>query len=180
MRFVAGQLRRGWRARIVLATAVLTLLSGCMREDEAELRHRLERWFALGETLYFSASKECVAASFRLVQWQFKAPMPIEHATPQALRTLSRAGLVALDNSSLAPDDALLDFVNSDRTIGMGMRRAALEGRLCMNDDTESAFRYALDSPRAVLAFDAENAMLMLLDPHSGLLVVAQGAVEWM
>ena len=165
---------------MVLAAAALTLLAGCMREDETALRDRLDRWFALGETLHFKARKECVAASFRLVQWQFKAPIPVEQAAPQALRSLSRGGVVALDNTSLAPDAALLDFVNTDRTIGMGMRRAALEGRQCMDDDTVSAFRYALDSPRAVLAYDAENATLMLLDPHTGLLVVARGAAEWM
>ena len=60
------------------------------------------------------------------------------------LRALSQRGAVALDNPEQAPDAALVELMNTDRPTGMVMRRAALEGRLCMNDETESAFRYAL------------------------------------
>lgn len=172
--------RTGGRARFVLALMVVSVLTGCWREDEAELRLRLERWFSIGETVAFHANSECVAATFKLVQMQVKSPLAVTNATPQALRALSQRGAVALDNPEQAPDAALVELMNTDRSTGMVMRRAALEGRLCMNDETESAFRYALDNPRTVLAFDAESATLMLLDPHTGLLVVTQGAAEWL
>ncbi|WP_299848524.1 hypothetical protein [uncultured Roseovarius sp.] len=172
--------RTGGRARFVLALMAVAVLSGCWREDEADLRGRLDRWFSIGETVAFHANSDCVAAAFRLVQMQVKSPLSVASAAPQALRTLSRHGAVALDNPRQAPDAALVEVMNTDRSTGMMMRRAALEGRLCMNNETESAFRYALDNPRTVLAFDTESATLMLLDPHTGLLVVARGAAEWL
>ncbi|MFD1160040.1 hypothetical protein [Roseovarius aestuarii] len=180
MQQTGTQFQTGRRARLVLAVLVVAVLSGCWREDEDELRSRLDRWFSIGDTVAFHASPDCVAASFRLVQMQVKSPLSVATAAPDALRTLSHRGAVALDNPLQAPDAALIEIVNADRLTGMTMRRAALEGRLCMNEETESAFRYALDNPRSILAFDAGSATLMLLDPHTGLLVVAKGAAEWL
>ena len=180
MQRTGGQLHTGRRARFVLAVLVMAVLSGCWREDETALRDRLERWFSIGETLAFHASRDCVAASFRLVQMQVKSPLSVVTATPEALWLLSHRGAVALDNPEQAPDAALVEIVNADRPTGMRIRRVALEGRMCMNEETESAFRYALDNPRSILAYDAGSATLMLLDPHTGLLVVARGAAEWL
>lgn len=175
-----GSYAAGGRARIVLAGLVLTALAGCWREDEGALRNRMERWFAIGETVAFHATGDCVAAVFRLVQMEVKAPLSVVSAAPEVPGMLSRRGAVALHDPTLAPDVALAEIVNTDRPTGMNMRRAALEGRMCMNAHTESAFRYALDNPRTVLAYDADPSTIMLMDPHTGLLVVAMGAVEWL
>ncbi len=174
-----GQFRGHGRAAFGLAGLVLTVLSGCMQEDEAALRNRLERWFAIGETVSFHATRDCVAAMFELVQMQVKSPLPVANAAPDALRTLSRRGAVAVDDPQKAPDAVLVEIVTADRPLGMGMRRAALEGRMCMNGEIESAFRHALENPRAVVAYDAETATLILLDPRTGLLVAARGAAAW-
>ena len=177
---MGGTIQTGRRKRISLIVLLLAVASGCAREDEGVLRARLDRWFSIGDTVAFHASSDCVAAAFRLVQMQVKSPLPVVSAASDALRTLSRRGIVALDDPAQAPDAALVELVNVDRPTGMGMRRAALEGRMCMNDEVESAFRYALDNPRAVLAFEAETGTLMLMDPRTGLLVVARGAAEWL
>lgn len=177
---LGGIIRVRRRVSIPLAILLLAVTSACGREDEGALRARLDRWFSIGETVAFHASPDCVAAAFRLVQVQLKSPLPVVSAASDALRTLSRRGVVAVDDPAQAPDAALVELVEVDRPTGMGMRRAALEGRMCMNDEVESAFRYALDNPRAVLAFEAETRTVMLMDPRTGLLVVARGAAEWL
>ena len=164
----------------MLAGLALSVLAGCWREDEGALRDRMERWFSIGETVAFHASRDCVAAVFRLVQMEVKSSLSIVSATPEVPGALSRRGAVALRNSSLTPGAALAEITNADRATGMTMRRAALEGRMCMNEHTESAFRYALDNPRTILAYDADPSTIMLMDPHTGLLVVAMGAAEWL
>lgn len=164
----------------MLAMLVMAVLSGCWREDESELRNRLDRWFSIGDTVAFNASRDCVAAAFRLVQMEVKSPLSVVRAAPEVLPTLSRRGAVALDDPEQAPDATLIELVNVDRPTGMSMRRAALEGRMCMNEEIESAFHYALDNPSSILAYDAASRTMMLLDPHTGLLVVARGAAEWM
>ncbi len=180
MRVTGGIVWQGRWARFVLAAALLSTLSACWREDEAALRDRMERWFSIGETVAFHTTRQCSAAVFRLVQMEVKAPLAVVSATPDVPRALARRGAVALDAPGIAPDAALVEIANSDRATGMNMRRAALEGRLCMNDHTESAFRYALDNPRTILAYTSEPSTIMLMDPHTGLLVVAMGAVEWL
>ena len=82
----------------------------------------------------------------------------------------------ALDMRGVSPDEGLVAVVDRDRPLGMSMRRAALEGRLCMSPATEDAFLRALQNRRAVLAWDSASGTLVLLDPDSGLLVVAMGA----
>ncbi len=180
MRREGGSYAAGMQARLVLAGLSLIALAGCGREDEGALRDRMERWFSIGETVAFHATRDCVSAVFRLVQMDVKSPLSIVAAAPDVPGTLSRRGAVALHDPDLTPDAALAEITNSDRPTGMTMRRAALEGRMCMNDHTESAFRYALDNPRSILAYDAEPSTIMLMDPHTGLLVVAMGAAEWL
>ncbi len=155
------------------------LVAGCAREEEMVLRDRLENWFSIGETVSFNATRTCAAAAFKLVDLQVKSMVPLVDSTPQVLVALSQRGLVAINNPALAPDAALAELVNADRPTGMKMRRAALEGRMCMDQATESAFRYALDNPLSMLAYDDNTVSLMLLDPRTGLLVVAMGGQEW-
>ena len=144
------------------------------------MRDRMERWFHIGETVAFQATRDCVAGVFRLVQMEVKSPLSVVASTPDALWLLSRGGAAALNDPEVAPDVALLEIVNTDRTTGMTMRRAALEGRQCMDDHTESAFRYALDNPQSVLVFEPDPATFIVMDPGTGLLVVTMGAAEWL
>lgn len=166
----------GRRGGMLLALASLGLAAACVREDEAALRDRLNQWFSLGDTVGFDSTQACAAGAFRLVDPSIKAPMPVAFGVGAMRVQLEQAGRVALDDSAQSPDRGMVAMVNLQRHTGMQMRRAALEGRACMDDTVISAFRHALDEPRAVLAFDQDTGSLMILDPVTGLLVVAMGA----
>ena len=159
-----------------MALATLSLTAACGREDEAALRDRLSQWFSLGETVGFSATQDCAAGAFRLVDPSIKSQMPVASGVEAMLVQLDRAGHVALDDPAQSPDRGMVATVNAQRHTGMQMRRAALEARACMDDTITTAFRHALDEPRAVLAYDSDTGSVMILDPVTGLLIVAMGA----
>lgn len=170
----AGHIGRG--GAVLLALAALGLTAACVREDEADLRERLSQWFSVGDTVGFAATQDCAAGAFRLVDPSVKAPMPVVSGVGALLMQLDRVGRVALDDTAQSPDRGMVATVNAQRHTGMQMRRAALEARACMDDTVTTAFRHALDEPRAVLAYDSDTLSLMILDPVTGLLVVAMGA----
>ena len=161
---------------MLMACAALGLTAGCDRADEAGMRERLDRWFSLGDTVGFASTGACAAGAFRLVDPSIGAAMPVTGGPGQMVRQLETVGRAALDDDRQAPDQGMVAVVNARRHLGMQMRRAALEGRECMDDTVQGLFRHALETPRAVLAFDADEGSLILLDPVNGLLVVAVGA----
>lgn len=143
--------------------------------DEPALRAHLSQWFALGGTMSFAARGECTAAAFRLVDTQIGSGLGVASSAHGAVMQLESRGVAALDDPRLSPDAGIVAVINANRTWGYRLRRAALEGSACMDSTAESAFRYALDNPRAVLAYETEHAALMLMDPDTGVLVVAIG-----
>lgn len=159
-----------------LSLAALLALSACERADEAALRAALGAWASLGETVSFEARGGCVAGVFRLKDTQFGAAMPVLQDPAQASSVIGRRGRGALDDPALAPDIAMMRIANLDRSLGMRMRRAGLDGRACMSDMTESAFRHALTDPGSILAYDAGLGAVILVDPLHALLVVTIGA----
>jgi len=163
------------RARVALAGVALAVLAGCERADEAGMRARLEAWFAIGETRYFAARSDCAAGMFALVDDGVGAAMPVTGSVPQMRRTLARGGVAALDDPGQAPDAALVALANADRATGYALRRAALEGRACMDAAAEGAFRDALTAPAAMLAWDGASGTVMVLDRDAGLLLAAMG-----
>ncbi len=169
---------RAFRPGFVMAGLITLLIASCARVDEAEMRARLAQWFYIGDTLSFGASSGCAAAVFKLVDFQVKSVMPQVQTVPQMLFTLDRRGIVALNDPTQPPDQALVDLANAERTTGMRMRKVALESRNCMDDRTESAFSYALVDPLSVLAYDSENEALMLLYPRAEVLIVVMGSGE--
>lgn len=150
-------------------------LAACTRESEAALRDRLAAWVSLGETVDFAARMDCAAAAFRVTDPQVKAALPLAQSLPEALITLRRLGRMALDDPRQSPDRAMVDAANTDRPVGMAMRRAALEARACMTPDMAEAFHAALTAPGAVLIWDAQTATLVLLDGARGLALAAMG-----
>lgn len=171
---LAGHIRAG--GLVPVALACLALAGACTREDEEELRTRLAQWFSIAETIDFQAGRDCAAAAFRLTAADVKAQLPLAASPRAMIQQLERHGRAALDMRGVSPDEGLVAVVDRDRPLGMSMRRAALEGRLCMSPATEDAFLRALQNRRAVLAWDSVSGTLVLLDPDSGLLVVAMGA----
>lgn len=133
------------------------------------------RWFALGETLAFAASQSCAAAVFRLVDTQVGAALGVASSARATVRMINRRGAAALGRQGETPGAGMQALADADRALGYKLRAVALEGRLCMDDVTQSAFGYALANPRAILAYDAHGPALMLMDPDTRVLVVAMG-----
>lgn len=163
-------------SHLALAGAALAVLGACAREDEAAMRARLGQWFALGGTAYFNARADCAAGVFRLTGGDVGAAMPVTGSVPEMLWQLPRRGRAALDDSHQAPDAALVALANAERASGMAMRRAGLEARACMDDTAEGAFRAALLTPGALLAYDKESGTVMVMNPGQGLLFAVMGA----
>lgn len=163
-------------SRTALAGTAAAVLAGCAREDEAGMRDRLERWFALGATAYFAARGDCAVAVFHLRDDRIGAAMPVTGSVGEMLYALPRRGAAALDDPGQAPDAALVDLANAERATGMAMRRVGLEARACMSDDAEGDFHRVLTSPEAVLAYDTETGTLMLMDRGRRRLLAAMGA----
>ncbi len=166
------------RASHMLAAAAVSaglVLGGCARDDEASMRARMAPWFSLGETLAFAAQGRCAAAAFRLVSADIGAPVTVARSVPEMMNVLPRRGVAALDVPGLSPDAAMVDAANLERALGMGMRRAALESRPCMEGPVGAEFRRMLTRPGIVLAYETGARTLMLMDRDNRVLVVAAG-----
>lgn len=159
------------------AVVCLGLVAACAREDEGALRARVAQWASIGETLAFHATPDCAAAVFRLTAPDIKSAMPVAGDARTMLVQLRRAGRAALAAGGQSPDAGLVEIVNADRATGMAMRRAALEGRACMDEGVEDAFLRGLKGARSILAWDGESGTVMILDPDSGLVTVAMGGL---
>jgi len=155
---------------------LMALAMACARDEEVAQRDRIEQWFSLGETVEFKAGRDCAAGAYRVKGGRVKAAMPLTDNVGEMGRVLAARGLAAMTRPGQSPDQSMVALANIDRPAGMRMRRAGLEARACMGEITESAFRHAIVTMGATLAFDNESGALMLLEPQSGLLVVAMGA----
>jgi len=159
----------------VACLAALLVLAACARDEEAAQRAWLGQWFALGETLSFAATRSCAAGLYRVVTPEVKSALPVARDVVRMRREIAGRGAAALDVPGQAADKSLVAMANHDRATGMAMRRAGLEARACMDAQSESVFRHALDDGRTVMGWDGARGALMLLMPGEGLLVVAMG-----
>jgi hypothetical protein len=162
--------------RLLSCLAAIALVAACARDAEAAQRGRLAAWFALGETVEFAATMQCAVGLYRVTDGRIKAAMPVVGSASEMARTLAARGQAAWIAQGLAPDGAMVAMANFDRPIGMAMRRAGLEARACMGPLSESAFHHMLGQPGAVLAWEVQTGALVLMDPATGLLIVAMGA----
>lgn len=159
----------------VVCLAALSLVAACERDDEAAQRAWLGVWFALGETVSFNATRGCAVGVYRVVTGQVKSALPVTRDVVQMRREIVARGAAALDMPGQAADAGLVAMANHHRATGMAMRRAGLEAKACMDAQSESVFRHALDEARTVLAWDGARRALILMMPGEGLLVVAMG-----
>ncbi|MGX0975178.1 hypothetical protein ACSSVY_000876 [Roseovarius sp. MBR-51] len=163
------------RTGLGFGLAGLVGLSACARDAEVAQRGRLAAWFALGETVEFTAAMHCAVGLYRVADGRIKAAMPVAGSAPEMARVLGARGRAAWGAPGQAPDAAMIAMANVDRPTGMAMRRVGLEARACMGEVSESVFHHLLGKPGAVLAWEAETGALMLMDPGTGLLIVAMG-----
>jgi hypothetical protein len=144
--------------------ALVVLVAGCVRDREAVQREWLGQWFALGDTLFFNATRGCAVGLYAVVTPDVKSALPVTRDVVQMQREIVARGAAALDWRA-----------NHHRETGMAMRRAGLEARACMDARSEGVFRHGLDDARTVLGWDAARRALILMLPGEGLLVVAMG-----
>lgn len=157
------------------AALCLAALVACARDSEAAQRGRLAGWVSLGQTLSFKARRNCAVGLYAVVTGTVKSALPLTDSAPAMRRALGARGVAALALPGQGGDAVLLAIVNHDRATGMAMRRAALEARACMNEETEARFRAALDSPGTVVGWDAGTRSLMLMAPAAGWLMLVAG-----
>ncbi|WP_306155031.1 hypothetical protein [Roseovarius sp. MMSF_3281] len=160
----------------VLAMASAGMVAGCGPEDEAAMRDRMGQYFSLRDTVTYDARRPCVAGVFRLADDRVKAAMPMAKGVKEMLGLLARRDLAVLNDPGQSPDAVFVEVMNTERSLGMQMRRAGLEARECMDAVTETAFRHALDGRGNMVGYDAASGLLMLLDRRNRLLVIARGA----
>ncbi|MBE0454514.1 hypothetical protein [Roseovarius autotrophicus] len=157
------------------AVLCLAALAACARDSEAAQRGRLATWVSLGQTLSFSARRDCAVGVYAVVTGAVKAALPLTDSAPAMRRALEARGVAALALAGQGGDAALLAITNHDRATGMAMRRAALEARACMDQAAEGRFRGALDTPGTIVGWDAGTRSLMLMRPDEGWLMLVQG-----
>ncbi|WP_138933638.1 hypothetical protein [Roseovarius arcticus] len=162
--------------RASLVCALLLAIAGCKRASEAEMRTMLAEWVPLGDTVAFEATRGCAAGLFDVVDGRIASRMRVATSVQEAAMVLRGNAAVAIDDTSLTPDAAMLELMQADRSAGMTMRMAGLEGRVCMDSDVQGAFAAALVNPRAVLLVGHDRRILALMDVDAGLLIAAMGA----
>ncbi|WP_113910526.1 hypothetical protein [Roseovarius dicentrarchi] len=170
----APRARVAWRLGAICAG--ILALAGCKRTTEADLRDLLAGWVPLGETVSFNATRGCAAGLFQMVGPRIASRVRIAGSAREAAIILRSHDQVAIVAPRLTPDDALLDLVEVERNAGMKMRMAGLEGRACMDRETEAAFAAALVNPAAVILMDRGAGVLALMDTEDRLLIAALGA----
>ena len=140
------------------------------------MRDRIADFFALGPTLSFRARIDCSAGAFRLIDGSIGAKVAVEPSSVDMIDRLNDRAVVAVDDPSLTPDEAMVEAANYARDRGMAMRRAVLEARACMDDQLIAEFGRLLSTPDAIFAYDSATPSVMIIDGLNRVLVVARGS----
>ncbi|MEL7013268.1 MAG: hypothetical protein AAFO72_08305 [Pseudomonadota bacterium] len=159
-----------------MSLLLVTLVTGCDRLDEVEMRDRVAQFFPLGATLAFHSQIDCSAGAFRLVDETIGAEVSVEPSIIGMIIMLEKRDVVAVDDPTLSPDEVMIKAANYARDRGMSMRRTVLEARACMDDKLTEEFGRLLSSPGAIFAYDNETSLVMILDQRNRVLLVARGS----
>ena len=163
-------------ARPILAPLAFVALSGCAQMQEADARAILERWFWLGENVWFSSDRECTAAIYQLRGGEVKSTLNPEGRVGAALAGLERHGVMALSHPEGTPDEAFVEVMNQNRPTGVALQEAVFSARACMDEAAEGVFHQLLSSQGALLVFDREAGVAAVMDGEARLVVLAAGA----
>ena len=166
-------LLKPWHAFVLLAA--LGFLTGCARHDQGEVKALLNRWFSLGDPVYFYSTRNCTAAVFETRGPSIKSALRLETEINRALFTLERTGTMAVKVDGVSPDQVFLTVINAERAIGVYVQQAAIEGRDCMDEETEGAFHAALSNPTGLFVWHPAEGALVLMDNDQGMVFFASG-----
>lgn len=162
---------RPWALLIVCALT----LSACSRHNENDVRTMLDRWFSMGDQVYFKSAYRCTAAVFDLRSVQAKSALQIENEMMRGLRVLDRTGVMALSLEGESPDQVFLSIMNANRDVGVPVQVAAVLSRDCMNAATEGVFHAALTNPEALFVWYGDEASIVIMDPIQKVVILASG-----
>ncbi len=153
----------------------LAAIAGCDRDKPDDLHALVAQWFEPGEAIFFNSTRACTGAVYELETDDIKAALPLSGGVGEALARLKTFGLIAVRNDRQSPDKGFVELMNMDRPMGVALQASALEGRACMDEVAISALHYAMSEARTVMVFDPDAALLVLMDPEHGFIVVAGG-----
>ena len=159
----------------MLSLVCLTVLTACARHGQDEVEKLLSRWFSLGDPVFFYSTRGCTAAVFETRSTSIKSALRLESEINRALFTLERTGTMAVKVDGVSPDQVFITVMNAKRSIGVYVQQAAIEGRDCMDEETEGAFHAALSNPRALFVWHPAEGALVLMDNDQGLIFFASG-----
>jgi len=145
---------------------VTLAVTACARDGEASVRARLDQWFFVTKTLYFKSQTRCTAAMFRVKADRPRPSLPVQTSPDAAKAALRARGVSALRIEGYSPHDmtdALL--LSGEGTFGkQALHAGALAAPCLEGTETGALFYEALTRPGAVLAYEAENEGVMILD----------------
>ncbi len=161
--------------RALLVPLVLLALAACARMDEAGARAILERWFWVGETVYFKSTRSCTAAVYALRSGDVKSTLAPEENVRAALAAMKRGQVMALRHPEGTPDEAFIAVMNQERPVGVALQDAAFSARACMDEVNEGVFHQLFSTPGALLVFDNQAGVVAVMDADARLVLLAGG-----
>lgn len=164
-----------FRLKSMCFLLALLTITGCARHNQTDVQALLMRWFALGDTVYFSSKFRCTAAVYDLRSVQVKSALRIETEIQRGLMTLRRTGTMALRLEGESPNQVFLSVMNADRAVGVPVQVAAVLSRNCMDLETEGVFHTALINPASLFVWQQDEESLVVLDPDQKKVILASG-----
>ena len=152
--------------RLVLFLGVCTVLAGCARDREADVRALLDGWFFLGETEHFTATRTCTGAVFRV---EVPAPRPeldVLDSTAAAQIRFRAEGFAVLQVDGRTPHELVDELLLSPSgDMGRQTLSNASGAADCFGETPyRSTLREALTQQGAYLIYDAGSDSFMVLD----------------
>lgn len=163
----------------VLAVFALCLISGCDRDKETALRSHLDQWFFLGKTAFFDSHMRCTAAVIYVTVDRPRPALAVQDMPELAKTALLANGVAAIQVDGMSPaqlTDAMLLTGAGD--FGRQALAASALGNSCFEGTRFGMlFHDALTRSGALLAYESENAGLLVLDPVRSMLFYVAGDV---
>lgn len=165
------------KSLLIFNVVIALLVTGCAKDDEADVRDIISAWIALKGTIYFQSQSGCTAALFRTDRVALSSEIVRVKNVPSGLSALQQGATVAFDVPDLSPSQVSEQITTANLAEGIGVISSASGGRRCMNDDMVNRFYGALTTPTAVLIFDTKSNALAVMRPELDLIFFTRGDV---
>lgn len=166
-------------ARLGFAFMVLvTSLSGCALDKEAELRQQLAGWVYLAQTRYFSSRMNCTAAVFDLALPVIRATIPRARSIDSAVERLKQGQVIVFDMPETSPHAVSEQLMSRDLVTGLGLLSTGVGPvKDCMEEHIANGYFAVLMSPETLTLYDPAGDALLMVYPPENLAVFLRGNV---